>query len=1001
MSALLAGAWLVYACCPSVRAASTAQFTVDVWTPDQGGLPSSAVVAMIQSRDGYLWLGTPKGLARFDGVRFEEFDESNTPGLGRGVVVKLFEDGQGNLWVGTETGVVLVTRDGKVLPVDIGREGELRAACEDSASAVWLYTMDGKLARYRDKHFQVWPVGSSLPSRCRGPLAEDGNLLWIGTDVSQSAIGPLPQGEASGLTVAYEVPVRELDFLLASKRGGYWRLADGQIQKWQANRREYTLASYPWPSGMLITAACEDQEGDLVVGTYGDGVYWFDSKGGFTRLSGANELSHNTILSLVMDHEGCLWVGTDGGGLDRVRRQVFGVLGTSRGLTVQSVCQDEHGGMWIGYNGEDVQHWSTNSLELYSVKPVTGLQPVRSVFVSLDQRVWAGTHGGGLFQLQDGQFRPVPLPKTLGPQIMDIAALYQDRQRMIWVGAKEGLARWASWESPHWRVLTITNLVGAAAVRAIADDAAGNFWVGTEGGGLICLGTNETTSFTRTNGLPSDEVASLCVDPEGVLWAGTSRGLGRFDGSKWTAYTTREGLAADSIGYLLADGEGYLWMGSTTGLMRARRKVLKDFADGLTNFVPVRVYGKADGLPTGECTEGSQPGACRAGDGTLWFPTTKGLAFVNPKLLHPNTNPPPVLIESVRVDGQLQSKNTLRAPLPEEVTVPAGKEGLDISYTSLNLSAPDKGYFRYQLSPHETRWIERPWNVRTVHYSKLPPGDYRFHVEACNEDGVWSAQAATLAIRVLPPFWRTWWFICLVSAFLLGVIVGSVHYVSTQKLQRQLASLRQQEALEKERARIARDIHDQVGANLTQVSLLGELVGSDKDHPEEIEAHARQISQTALETTRALDEIVWTVNPSNDTLDGLINYVCKYAQEYLALASLRYRLEVPPQLPSTPISPELRHNAFLAAKEAVNNVVKHSGATAVWLRLRLEPDRFTLEIEDNGHGLPKGAEDKGRNGLRNMRKRLEDVGGEFTIGPGTEGGTRVCLTAPLRKATVG
>jgi signal transduction histidine kinase len=231
------------------------------------------------------------------------------------------------------------------------------------------------------------------------------------------------------------------------------------------------------------------------------------------------------------------------------------------------------------------------------------------------------------------------------------------------------------------------------------------------------------------------------------------------------------------------------------------------------------------------------------------------------------------------------------------------------------------------------------------------------------------------------------------------MIVGSVHYVSTQRLQRQVAALQQKEALERERARIARDIHDQVGANLTQLSLLGELVESDKDDPKEVADHARHIEQTALETTRALDEIVWTVNPSNDTLDGLINYVCKYAQEYLALAQLRYRLEVPPQLPNIPISPELRHNVFLAAKEAVNNVVKHSQANAAWLRLRLEPGRFTLEIEDNGLGLAPGAADKGRNGLRNMRKRLEDVGGEFVIGPGAEGGTRVSLTAPLGRVT--
>jgi signal transduction histidine kinase len=253
-----------------------------------------------------------------------------------------------------------------------------------------------------------------------------------------------------------------------------------------------------------------------------------------------------------------------------------------------------------------------------------------------------------------------------------------------------------------------------------------------------------------------------------------------------------------------------------------------------------------------------------------------------------------------------------------------------------------------------------------------------------------------LGLIILPPFWRTWWFLSASALLLLSMIIGSVHYVSTQKLQRQLALLRQQEALEIERSRIARDLHDQLGANLTQVALLGEMAEADKNLPEEIEAHARQISQTARETTRALDEIVWTVNPSNDTLDGLINYVCKYAQEYLAIAGLRYRLEVPPQLPPLPISPELRHNVFLAAKEAVNNVVKHSQASSAWIRLQLHSDRFVLEIEDDGRGLPESATAKGRNGLRNMRKRMADVGGHFEVSPRDGGGTSVRLIAPLK-----
>src|SRR5262249_23246554 len=259
---------------------------------------------------------------------------------------------------------------------------------------------------------------------------------------------------------------------------------------------------------------------------------------------------------------------------------------------------------------------------------------------------------------------------------------------------------------------------------------------------------------------------------------------------------------------------------------------------------------------------------------------------------------------------------------------------------------------------------------RSALYHKLPPpGHYTFQVTACNEDGVWNPTGTSLSLIVEPPFWRTWWFLTSATATLLASMVVTVHYLSTKKLQRQVERLRQQEALEKERARIARDIHDQLGASLTQVSLLGEFVESDKDSPAEVEAHARQICQTARDTTRVLDEIVWTVNPSNDTLDGLINYVCKYAQEYLAVAGLRYRLDVPTQLPSTPITPELRHNVFLSAKEAVTNVVRHAKANAVWIRLRLDPTAFHLEIQDDGRGLA-GMDEKraqSRNGLHNMR----------------------------------
>jgi signal transduction histidine kinase len=618
---------------------------------------------------------------------------------------------------------------------------------------------------------------------------------------------------------------------------------------------------------------------------------------------------------------------------------------------------------------------------------------VRSVFADRNQQVWVGTDsplrgGGGLFKLDDGEFT-----RPLGYENINdhISAIYQDRSGRLWLGTAGGLVLE---DGERWKTFTTRDNLSSDAVTSLADDTEGNLWIGTDGGGLNRLRDGQFTAFHKKDGLPSEHISALCADKEGVLWIGTSSGLARLSKGAWTQYTRQTDLSGKSIDYLIEDTNDFLWIGSNAGLMRVPMRALNEFAHGGTDFIPCQTFAKPDGLPSRECTPGSQPSACQTSDGKLWFATIRGLSFVNPAELTLNTNPPPVMIESVLVDGEEQNTNGIRASLPASITIPAGKEHLEIQFTSLNLDAPDKARFRYQMEPHETRWIDAG-SSRMVRYSSLSPGYYDFHVTACNEDGVWNQTGASLAFIIEPPIWLRWWFLTASALALLGLIIGIVHYFSTQRLQRQLEGFRQQQALEKERSRIARDIHDQLGASLTQVSLLGEMVESDKNDPREVEAHAKQIYQTARDTSRVLDEIVWTVNPSNDTLDGLINYICKYAQEYLAVAGLRYRLDVPAELPAAVISPEVRHNVFLAAKEAVTNVVRHAKATEVWLRLRLESGSFTLEIQDNGCG-PSGLEGKSsRNGLRNMHKRMEDIGGRFALSAAPEGGTLARLTVPI------
>ena len=968
-------------------------FIVDAWGTEQG-LPGSAVVSVIQTKDGYLWLGTLNGLVRFDGIHFTVFDENKTPGLNNDRIVYLFEDSHTNLWIGTDAGGVALEKDGRIKNFTIGRsghEGRLVSVCEDSTGAVWLYTADAHLGRYQNGKMDIWDFNFKTPAVYRMIVAEKSGPLWIGEDWGMFSFRPA-NFSPPAFAIEQLIRAQRLDYILASRRGGTWRLINGQVQKWGSTQLEKNLGPYPW-TNQVVTCACEDKDGNLIVGTLGAGVFWYDAGGKYWQISTAQGLSSAYVLSVCLDHEGNLWVGTDGGGLDRIKRKIFNTPDGLHPWNVQSLSKDAHGNLWVVFGAPGAACWQTNSVHYFHVGP---LQDAWTVLVDHQQRVWVGTRDEGLFQFVTNRFQFVPDAGILGPQI---SVLFEDRKGQLWAGTPGGLGHW---NGQDWKMYTTNAGLSGNAITAIAEDAVGNLWIGTEAGGLNCFKDGKFISYRESeNGLPGEDISCLYVDKDDNLWVGTSgHGLARFHQGKWTRYSKRDGLVSNSISYIIEDDEGDLWIGSNLGLMRIPKELLGNSTNGVMDFSSCRIYGKADGLPTRECSSGSQPAAGRTGDGRLWFPTTKGLAYVHPTKIKPNLQPPLVMIESVLVDGQEQKTNHLDSTWQQSIVIPPGRDRLEIHYTALDFSAPNEVRFKYRLEGHETAWTEAG-DTRVAFYNKLPPGDYRFHVEACNEDGVWNKTGSLLAVTVQPQFWQTWWFRAAVILGILGVIAAVVRYLSTQKLQRQLQALKQQEALEKERFRIARDLHDQLGANLTQVALLGEMVETDKNSAEEVVSHAQQISQTARDTTHSLDEIVWAVNPSNDTLDGLITYACKYAQEYLAVAGLRYRAEVPPQLPAAVIPPEVRHNVFLAFKEAVNNVVKHAQAAEARIRLRLQPDNFILEIEDDGRGIAgmdiNAAQT--RNGLRNMRKRMEEIHGGFSISGGAKGGTIVRLSVPLLRKT--
>jgi signal transduction histidine kinase len=362
-----------------------------------------------------------------------------------------------------------------------------------------------------------------------------------------------------------------------------------------------------------------------------------------------------------------------------------------------------------------------------------------------------------------------------------------------------------------------------------------------------------------------------------------------------------------------------------------------------------------------------------------------------------NTVKPPVWIEDALVDGksvQLISTNGAYSPL----IVAPGEQRLQFRFTALSLSSPERVQFKYKLEGLEHEWMTAA-NGREVNYSYLLPGHYRFRVTACNSDGIWNEDGALLDVIVLPHVWQTWWFQVLAYTITIALIGGGVLLITRRRLQLKLERLERQRALERERARIAKDIHDDLGATLTQITMLSQTAGQELERPQQVSHRLRQIFGAARASTHALDEIVWAVNPKHDSLDSMATYLVKFAQDFLGPAGVRCRLDMPLQLPAWALTAEVRHNLFLAYKEALNNAVKHASATEVRISLVLGASDFELCVTDNGAGFDvwkKISENAiqpdrfgGGNGLGNMKRRLEEIGGACEIESASGQGTRV------------
>jgi signal transduction histidine kinase/ligand-binding sensor domain-containing protein len=956
------------------------------------GLPHNTVGALMQTPDGYLWLGTHGGLAQFDGVNCRVFGLSD--GLRNLQISKLLYDRDGSIWIGTIGGGLSRLQRGRVesWTTAEGLAGDaVMALAQDREGTVWVGTTTG-LSRWRGGSF-LPPLTQTNLLYIRDMVLDHDGAVWIST--LHQGLFQFRDGKFVSIPGPPEQRVIWADSLLVDRQNRVWA---GTVFGTVLCRETNAWRSYPVAGGgdkTVLQELAETADGTVWVGTMDEGVHYLKD-GEFIALREPEGLASDAVESLLVDQDQNVWVGMRGGGLSQLRPrrlQTCRVEENGVGRFPITLAQTLDGRIWAGTYGRGLFWWNgTNFEQFLRTMPISGHFNIEAVLAGRDGSLWWGA-GPALYQWKDGKLgMSVDGSWLRGDRVLSFC---EDVREGMWVGTRHGQLRHLLARGTG--SFTTTVFKSGPPVTSLVQETNGTLWAGTLGGGLIRIqGTNQTV-FNVEHGLGSDSILTLMLDGDGVLWIGTASGglVRRKDGS-FTAFTARHGLMDDSISQVLEDGRGNLWLGCDRGIMRVARAELEAVADGREQMLHPVFMGRREGMLAEQCTIGFGT-AIQTHGGKLLFCTPKGIVIADPAQEPPKAPAPAVLIQDVLVDGVVRSGQFNLAPAPagEQTTaeIEPGRKMFEFHFTGLSFDAPERVRFRYQLKGLDDAWVDAGRN-RLAAYANLAPGQYEFHVLAGNADGVWSAAPAVVRFTVLPQFWQQGWFAASAVLVSLGITALVIRGLERRRYRRRLQRLEAEKAMENERARIARDLHDELGSSLTRISMLGDQLQTRAGNPEQTKALAAKLTGFSVRTTQAFEEIVWAVNPRHDSLRSLLEYLTHCARELFEDTGVTCRFQIPSDLPDVVLPPDTRHSLFLVVKEALTNALKHSGAKRVCLQAQLNDGALEIRVQDDGHGFDASAPapDGEHDGVQNMRQRIGDLGGAFTVESAPGLGTTICVT---------
>jgi signal transduction histidine kinase/ligand-binding sensor domain-containing protein len=944
-----------------------AAYTVRRWTLDDG-LPDSQVCGVVPGQDGYLWLATVRHLVRFDSLRFTTVEMPPQSDVGRNEGI--FQDSRGGLWLYGFLGAVRY-KDG-----------------------TWWQSEAAGMPRGRVTSVAESPDGIVY-------LAQERVIYAWKADVARPILKPSAFTNETG-------SFRQLAW---NRDGGLWiAMGDGLLYCWSPDkaapparmtdiRAEWVLLSAAdrplvahgsfvclrrksglWerlPDTRPVSARCllDMPDGALWVG-HDAGVNVFSENAWHAQpqraLDGASR-----VLGIATDRERNIWMATTDG-LVRMRHRVMQkvpVQGRPAGTGISSLWVESGGHVWASLRSGGLATGDAEGLVPLPAPPDFADIAINALYCEDNGTLWCGGSGENLWTLK----KDVP-QRSEGAYADDVRAILGRGGAPLWIATRRGVFAFNGslnmLEEMAWPL---------DPVLALWQDTNGSLWAGHESLGLAVLRSGGRDEFLSERDLPGRTIRALYRDNEGVLWIGGLTGLARWEDGRRFVFRRAHGLWNESVRQIAEDASGGLWLGTAGGIMRIAKQELADVAAGRKELLTVRTFGVEAGMERVECTGGVFFPAGEPPRDRLWFPTRAEPVTVETRNLLPARPAPEVRLTGVELGGLVTLRTGTRAVKTAHLANGSNLHDVRLDYTALDFSTPERVRFRHELTGPVTQRSGLT-EERQITFSRLPPGDYAFRVTACNGDGVWSRDGAVVAWTVRPFFWETAGF--RLGCLLLGCVcvVFAVRTVERRRVRRKLEAAERQEGLERERARIARDIHDDLGVSLTQIALQCEVMQDDLDQPERMRRHVTELSQSSRAVTRSVDEIIWAVTPGNDTLETFTGFIGQFVENTLKPTGMACRLALPTELPNLPMMATVRHCLYLVLREALNNVIRHAGAKTVRFTLALTDRHLTLTLADDGCGFDPGRQSalaKERlcrgNGLSNMRKRMAEIGGTVDL----------------------